>query len=72
MRNQGDEEYFKFISSKLPIISLANWENATSFMQSLLHNPQTLINHRNTMIQKWNTWKQEVKQRCFEICQIKA
>jgi GR25 family glycosyltransferase involved in LPS biosynthesis len=68
VRNPKDGEYFKFISSKLPVISLTNWESATSFIQSLLHNPQTLINHRKAMLEKWSKWKQEIKATCFTIC----
>jgi alpha(1,3/1,4) fucosyltransferase len=68
VRKQGDEEYFKFISSKLPIISHANWDAALLFIQSLLHNSQTLINYRQNIIEKWESWKNEIKETCRKIC----
>jgi GR25 family glycosyltransferase involved in LPS biosynthesis len=71
VRQPNDDPYFNFISSKLPIISLNNWDIALSFIQSLLDNPPTLINYRKTMLSKWASWKEEIFQTCREICKTK-
>jgi hypothetical protein len=61
VRTDGDEEYFKFISSKLPILSIQSWDKATDFVKSLMSNTSTLTHYRTTMQQRWKQWKDELK-----------
>jgi glycosyl transferase family 25 len=61
VRSEGDEEYFKFISSKLPVLSIESWEKATDFIKSLVSNENTLRHYRTTMQQRWKEWKDELK-----------
>jgi GR25 family glycosyltransferase involved in LPS biosynthesis len=64
VRNEHDMDYYKFISKKLPIISFQTWDQALGFVQSLLQNPPTLAHYRTTILEKWSSWKAELKERC--------
>jgi hypothetical protein len=67
VRTEGDEEYFKFISSKLPVLSIDAWDKAADFVKSLLSNTNTLTHYRNTMQQRWVQWKSELQGKIKEI-----
>jgi hypothetical protein len=67
VRTDGDEEYFKFISSKLPILSIESWDKATDFVKSLISNTNTLTHYRTTMQQRWKEWKDELKSKIKAI-----
>jgi GR25 family glycosyltransferase involved in LPS biosynthesis len=67
VRSEGDDEYFKFISSKLPILSLNSWDKAADFVKSLMSNTNTLAHYRTTMQQRWLQWKDELKTKLKEI-----
>ena len=67
VRSEGDEEYFKFISSKLPILSIQSWDKATDFVKSLISNTNTLTHYRTTMLQRWKEWKDELKAKIKDL-----
>jgi len=64
VREPGDNLYFTFISSHLPLISLPSWKHASDFMQTLVQNKPTLLQYRTTMLEKWNMWKQTIQKEC--------
>jgi GR25 family glycosyltransferase involved in LPS biosynthesis len=61
VRSEKDDEYFKMISSNLPIIPLADWDQASGFMKHLLSNLNTLAQYRKSIIEKWFAWKKDIK-----------
>jgi hypothetical protein len=72
VRSMGDESYYKFLSSHLPLLSLENWSHAADFMKSLAQNPQTLVHYRKTMHAKWLSWKEEIKKDIQKLLARKA
>jgi hypothetical protein len=64
VRCPRDEPFFKFVSSKLPMISFNTWEQASGFMKSLLENRGTLVQYRKTLLEKWQSWKKELAEEC--------
>jgi hypothetical protein len=64
IRNDGDEQYFKYISCNLPVLSLPSWNHAADFIQSLLQNKPTLVQYRTTMLEKWARWKKTIQEEC--------
>jgi GR25 family glycosyltransferase involved in LPS biosynthesis len=67
IRTHGDDEYYNFISSKLPIVSIPSIEHALQFMESLLKNQPTLVQYRATLLGKWMEWKAELSLTCKAI-----
>jgi GR25 family glycosyltransferase involved in LPS biosynthesis len=67
VRQENDEAYFKMISSKLPILSFHNWFHALGFVKSLLQNPPTLLQYRQTIMEKWLQWKVELQKQISDI-----
>ena len=67
IRTHGDEAYYTFISSKLPIVSLPSIDHALQFMESLLKNQPTLVQYRATLLGKWMEWKAELSATCKGI-----
>jgi GR25 family glycosyltransferase involved in LPS biosynthesis len=67
VRSEGDEEYFKFISSKLPVLSIDAWDKAADFVKSLMSNTNTLTHYRTTMQQRWASWKTELQGKIKEV-----
>lgn len=70
VREPGDDLYFNYISSKLPLISLPSWIHAHDYVQSLLQNTPTLLRYRDTLIQKWMIWKLELQTDCKRILDL--
>lgn len=64
IRCQGDDEYYNFISKRLPIVSLPTVEHAIQFMESLLKNQPTLVQYLTTLQNKWMEWKAELGTEC--------
>jgi hypothetical protein len=67
VRCPNDQQFYSFISKKLPIISFNTWQQATGFMQSLLQNGASLVQYRKTMLEKWAAWKAELRAECQRI-----
>jgi len=67
VRTHGDDIYFNYISSKLPIVSLPTIDHALQFMESLLKNQPTLVQYRATLLGKWMEWKAELSASCKAI-----
>ena len=64
VREEGDDAYFTFLTSHLPIISFPTWGHALVATVGLLKNQETLMNYRKELLTRWLTWKHEVKQQC--------
>jgi GR25 family glycosyltransferase involved in LPS biosynthesis len=67
VRCPNDQQFYGFISKKLPIISFNTWQQAAGFMQSLLQNGASLVQYRKTMLEKWAAWKAELRAECRRI-----
>jgi hypothetical protein len=61
VRIDGDEPYWDFIFNKLCFVELNSWEKAKSFIEYFLANPEMAEKYRLALLQKWNTWKTEIK-----------
>lgn len=72
VRSSEDQDYFKFLSSHLPLISLESWSHAADFMKSLAQNPPTLVHYRKTIYAKWLSWKEELKRDIQKLLLTKA
>jgi GR25 family glycosyltransferase involved in LPS biosynthesis len=64
VRCSGDEGFYQFISKELPLVSFNTWEQAAGFATSLLKNLSSLVHYRNTILEKWNMWKQKLRDEC--------
>ena len=72
VRCTGDQPFYEFLSKKLPIISFNSWQQAAGFMQTLLQNAHSLIQYRNTIIEKWKVWKQELHIECKKAISLEV
>jgi hypothetical protein len=61
VRQDGDELFWKVISKNLDITELKNWNEAVSFINEMLDNPEGAEVYRNILYRNWNLWKNDVK-----------
>jgi hypothetical protein len=61
VRESGDDVYWQFITSRLPIFAAPNWESAGEFAKMLLGNDRVLDMYRDDLVSKWTAWKDEIK-----------
>jgi GR25 family glycosyltransferase involved in LPS biosynthesis len=61
VRQDGDELFWKAISKNLDITELKNWNEAVSFINEMLDNPEKAEVYRNILYRNWNLWKNDVK-----------
>jgi GR25 family glycosyltransferase involved in LPS biosynthesis len=67
VRSQGDTLHYNFLVSKLPILSIPSWQQATGIIQALLQNKETLAQYRTTLLQKWSQWKKDLSVDCRRV-----
>jgi hypothetical protein len=63
----GDEQFLSELNTHMPILSFSSWEQAVSFVSTLLQNKPTLEQYRETLLSKWATWKTELKTSCKKM-----
>ncbi len=61
VRCNKDDAFFRFVSNKLPLVSFGSWDQACGFVKSLLENKDALVQYRTTMLEKWASWKAELR-----------
>jgi hypothetical protein len=61
LKTPENEQWFQWVSEKIPIVSLNNWDDGLRIMVNLLSNKERLEIYRNKMMSGWKIWKQELE-----------
>ena len=64
VRQEGDELFWNKISSKLGLLELENWTQATNVIQIFLNNPDEGEKYQIKLCEAWTKWKSEIKSAC--------
>ena len=64
VRQEGDELFWDMISSKLDLLELQNWTQATELIQTFLNNPDEGEKYQMKLCEAWVKWKSEIKSSC--------
>jgi hypothetical protein len=64
IRSEGDTEFWNFITSKLKLINVESSTKASELITILEKNHQAAEKYRLELINQWQIWKQEIKQKC--------
>ena len=64
VRQEGDELFWNKISSKLGLLELENWTQATNVIQIFLNNPDEGEKYQMKLCEAWTKWKSEIKSAC--------
>jgi hypothetical protein len=67
VRTEGDDEFWKLISSKLNFYELENWEKAAQLIKTFINNVELAETYRHNLIKKWNNWKKEIQAFCIQM-----
>jgi hypothetical protein len=67
VRSKGDDLYWKYITSKIGLINIDSWENATEMIKRLLDSPTDAEKYRQILNTQWQTWKSEIKSTCQKL-----
>jgi GR25 family glycosyltransferase involved in LPS biosynthesis len=61
VRCEGDDKYWKYISSHLELVELTSWEKAAEFIKTLCSDIKRAEEYRSNIVTNWQIWKNEIK-----------
>ena len=61
LKTDENEQWFKWVSDKIPLVALDNWSDASRIMISLLNSPDRLEIYREKILSGWANWVVELK-----------
>jgi len=61
VRQDGDSLYWSWISEKLDLANLTDWDSARDHIQYYLSHPDYAEEYRCKLIQKWREWKDSIQ-----------
>jgi len=53
VRQEGDELYFKYLSSIIPLINMDSWDYASKVVGHMLANPELMEKYRESLLMGW-------------------
>ena len=61
LKTDENEQWFKWVSDKIPLVALDYWSDASRIMISLLNSPDRLEIYREKILSGWANWVVELK-----------
>jgi len=61
LRGPENEQWFQWVSEKIPLVSLSSWEDAARIMTTLIENPDRLAVYRERVLTGWAKWLKELE-----------
>jgi hypothetical protein len=61
LRGPENEQWFQWVSEKIPLVSLSTWEDASRIMTTLIENPDRLAIYRERVLTGWAKWLKELE-----------
>jgi len=61
LRGPENEQWFQWVSEKIPLVSLSSWDDAARIMLSLTANPDRLAIYRERVLTGWANWLKELE-----------
>ena len=61
VRNEGDDDYWKWITEHIKLIEIKDWITAKSVIQFFLQNPEKAEKYRQGLIKGWESWKHNIQ-----------
>lgn len=60
VRTEGDQDFWKFITSHIPLINIPTWDKVSDFISALLSNPVGAEDYRKKLMVAWKAWKLQI------------
>jgi GR25 family glycosyltransferase involved in LPS biosynthesis len=67
VRTAGDEAYWTWLKSKLPLLNIESWDQAAKYMRHFVSNEAHATKYRDGVLAAWSAWKAELKARLHTI-----
>ena len=61
IKTEENEEWFNWVSDKIPLVVLNNWTDALRIMSNLLNSPDRLRIYREKILTGWSDWTDDLK-----------
>ena len=60
IKTPENEEWFRWISNKIPLLPIKNWDDAVRLMTTLMTNQRRIEVYREELLKGWSKWTEEV------------
>ena len=60
VKTPENEAWFRWISNRIPLLPITNWEDAVRLMMTLMSNQRRIEVYREELLKGWSKWKEEV------------
>ena len=61
LKTAENEQWFRWVSEKIPLVALGNWDDGLRIMMNLLSNPARLELYRERVLTGWLDWVKELE-----------
>jgi len=61
IKTKENEEWFNWVSDKIPLVALDNWTDALRIMTGLLNSPDRLRIYKEKILTGWSDWTSDLK-----------
>ena len=67
LKTQENEEWFCWISARIPLLPITNWDDAVRLMMTLMTNQRRIEVYRAELLKGWKKWVNDV---CTDVAQF--
>jgi len=67
LKTQENEEWFRWISNRVPLLPITNWGDAVRLMSTLMTNQRRIEVYREELLKGWRKWKTDI---CADVAQF--
>jgi hypothetical protein len=67
LKTQENEEWFRWISNRVPLLPITNWSDAVRLMSTLMTNQRRIEVYREELLKGWRKWKTDI---CADVAQF--
>jgi len=60
LKTQENEEWFRWISNRVPLLPITNWTDAVRLMSTLMTNQRRIEVYREELLKGWSKWKTDI------------
>ena len=60
LKTPENDAWFRWISNRIPLLPITNWEDAVRLMTTLMSNQRRIEVYREELLKGWSKWKEEV------------
>jgi len=61
LKTAENKQWFEWVSQKIPILPLSNWDEATNLIMNLMSSPGRLELYRERLLSGWAKWLEELE-----------